>query len=477
MPTSSDGFSDDAASMEAPASRAAEAAATTPVADRMFADAEGADADVRFTLDRTEGEESQATEAEEPSAQFQAGTLTAGSLNDFQNFDEFRSFFRRPANRPFVIGRRAMIHVLDSREQGVADARVTVRTVGGQQQPKVLLERTTGADGRLQLLAGLDGGEQAEELELVVVPPGGGEAITRKVDWEQSDWTVVLSETAGLPQQLDLALVIDTTGSMGDELEYLKVEIDNIAAAVKAKFPNVDQRFALILYRDQGDQYVTRTFDFSGSLSEFRQELSRQSASGGGDYPEAMHTALQQTTQLSWRARNTARVVFLVGDAPPHDHEVDAALAAVKTLRDKSVRVYPIAASGARDKAEYVMRVASFLTQGRYLFLTDHSGVGNAHAKPHAEQYNIEPLNQLMVRMIATELAGREVPARDLIGGNSLQPWDDPLEGAEHVGGVAGTSESALATSEENAGIGFARGWGLLVLLGLVMLVDRRCAV
>ena len=54
------------------------------------------------------------------------------------------------------------------------------------------------------------------------------------------------------PQRLDLALVIDTTGSMGDELEYLKTEIDSIVARLRETFPNVDQRYALIVYRDRG---------------------------------------------------------------------------------------------------------------------------------------------------------------------------------------------------------------------------------
>ena len=46
------------------------------------------------------------------------------------------------------------------------------------------------------------------------------------------------------------------------------------------------------------------------------------------------------------------------------------------------------------------------MTMGRYLFLTDHSGVGNPHAKPHAPEYAVEHLNRLMVRMIAQQLAG-----------------------------------------------------------------------
>ena len=61
------------------------------------------------------------------------------------------------------------------------------------------------------------------------------------------------------------------------------------------------------------------------------------------------------------------------------------------------------------------MRSAAFLTLGRYLFLADHSGVGNPHAKPQTPSYSVERLNALMVRMIASELAGRELLPNEII--------------------------------------------------------------
>ncbi len=218
-----------------------------------------------------------------------------------------------------------------------------------------------------------------------------------------------------LPRQLDLALVIDTTGSMGDELNYLKVEIDHIAAEVHERFPNVDQRFGLILYRDQGDEYVTRSFDFTPSLADFRRTLAAQSANGGGDYPEAMHLALEQSTQLSWRGAGAARVVFLVADAPPHAQFAQRTLDAVQKLRRAGVTVFPVASSGVKEQAEFIMRAVAFLTQGRYLFLTDHSGVGNPHAKPDAASYSVEKLDQLMIRMIAQKLSGQAGLPQDVI--------------------------------------------------------------
>jgi hypothetical protein len=274
----------------------------------------------------------------------------------------------------------------------------------------------TRADGKSFFSTGLDARSQGETFELTVRPPGG-QAIVKQVSRTQSPWIVELPDvTRQLPGQLDLALVVDTTQSMADELNYLRVELDNIVASVHRMFPNVEQRYALIVYRDEGDEYVVRNvIDFTSSLPNFRTKLAAQSAQGGGDTPEAMHVALENSTKLSWRHENTARVMFLVADAPPHEPHVERTLAAVKDLRQKGVAVYPLAASGVMGECEYLMRAAAFLTRGQYLFLTDHSGVGNPHGKPHAPKFEVEPLNQLMVRMIASELSGKPVLAQEII--------------------------------------------------------------
>ncbi|HEY0137463.1 MAG TPA: VWA domain-containing protein, partial [Nannocystis sp.] len=114
---------------------------------------------------------------------------------------------------------------------------------------------------------------------------------------------------AAAPGGLDVALVIDTTGSMGDELEYLKVELRDIAREVSTSFPGVTQRWGLVVYRDRGDAYVTRSVDFRG-IDEFITKLGEQEAGGGGDHPEAMDLAMDASAELSWRTgEGTARMV------------------------------------------------------------------------------------------------------------------------------------------------------------------------
>jgi Mg-chelatase subunit ChlD len=317
-----------------------------------------------------------------------------------------------------------------------------------------LLDLSTGSDGRAMFLTGLDAAGRSGEFLVTVEAPDEADSITQVMHFDQQPWRITLPDTrAELPQRLDLALVVDCTGSMSDELEYLKVEIDSIAKRIYQLFPNVDQRYSLIAYRDDGDQYVTRTFDFTGSLAEFRATLSEQSAQGGGNYPEAMHLALENANQLDWRDRDTARVLFLVADAPPHDRFAGRTLEAVEALRDRGVRVFPVAASGTAMKAEFVMRAAGFLTLGQYLFLTDHSGVGNPHAEPHVPDYQVERLDRLMIRMIASELAGRRLAADEVIavkGGGPWQPqpYEQPIDEQQRSQPVSSVSHklSAIAS-------------------------------
>lgn len=386
-------------------------------------EAEVAASPIRTTSPRSEeaAKSSIADEAFVPESRKtnQSGLLTAGSFDDVSNFSDFQSFlakFRghRQISWPLqTSSRQTLITVRDGQGNPIGNARC--RVTAGQNRG-VLLDARTGSDGRVMLLADHEVARNTNGLRLQVWSPQSQEVIIDQTCQPGRRWEVAATETeTALPTALDLALVIDTTGSMGDELEYLKTEIDSIVESVNKMFPNVDQRYSLITYRDNGDDYVSRSFDFTGSLTDFRKNLDKQSANGGGDFPEAMDAALKSAEQLSWRKGNTARVLFLVGDAPPHQQNINRALESVKGLGKQGVRIFPVGASGVEATAQIVMRTSAFLTMGQYLFLTDHSGVGNAHATPDVPEFAVERLNRLMVRMIASELAGKRLAPQEVL--------------------------------------------------------------
>ena len=371
-----------------------------------------------------------------PRSGYQSGLLTAGSFDDVANYHEYVRLLQVNGHQlshcqlPIsAVMRQTIVRITDGQGRPIGDARCMVSGAGNDQN--VMLDVRTGSDGRTTLLTQTShNSQQQQPLRLQIFLPGSDAAIIDELRTPQDQWDIVLQDgQSTLPTQLDLALVIDTTGSMGDELDYLKAEIDSIVACVHRMFPNVDQRFSLITYRDQGDEYVSRAFDFTGSLSEFRRNLDAQSAGGGGDFPEAMDVALHSAVQLNWRTSNTARVMFLVGDAPPHREGAAKAVTAMNQLRQKGVRVFPLGASGVEKSAEVLMRTASVLTMGQYLFLTDHSGVGHAHATPSVSSFAVEKLDRLMIRMIASELAGKRLIPQEVIAierGESYS-WAPPV--------------------------------------------------
>jgi hypothetical protein len=235
------------------------------------------------------------------------------------------------------------------------------------------------------------------------------------------------TQVVSAKQKLDVALVVDTTGSMGDEISYLQKEFDALSASIGAKYPGAEQRWSLVLYRDQQDSYVTRTTAFSANLSAFRSALSEAAPGGGGDYPEASERALKDVTQLSWRTEaDVAKLVFWVTDAPHHANVNDDVATSIRSLQKANVHVYPVAASGVDDLAELTLRESAQLTGGRYIFLTDDSGVGNAHTEPRIPCYFVTKLNNAVLRMVDVEMTGvyREPSAEEV-----LRSAGDPKSG------------------------------------------------
>lgn len=216
----------------------------------------------------------------------------------------------------------------------------------------------------------------------------------------------------GQKNELDIQLVLDTTGSMGDELSYLQSELDSIAVQVHAKLPNVTPRWSLVVYKDHGEAYVAKGFDFTSDTAKFRSNLRAQSAGGGGDTPEAVVEGLTTGLRQHWRASaGVAKIVFWVADAPAHPGEGKKLAAVIREAKSRGVHIYPVASSDADDAAEYQMRAAAQMTSGRYVFLTSDSGIGNSHAEPHIPCYNVSRLDHAIVRMIEVEMSGRSVEA------------------------------------------------------------------
>jgi hypothetical protein len=205
------------------------------------------------------------------------------------------------------------------------------------------------------------------------------------------------------PKNVDIVWAVDATGSMGDEIEYLKTELLDVIGRSKAQNPTLDFRMGTVFYRDQGDEYLTKSSGLSPDIAKTVEFIGKQFAGGGGDYPEAVHSALEEAIfNQKWSENAIARICFLVLDASPHkDPAVLASLQnSIREAAKLGIRIVPVTASGIQKDTEFLMKFFGLATNGTYVFLTDHSGIGGGHIEPTTDEYKVELLNDLLVRVI-----------------------------------------------------------------------------
>ena len=194
------------------------------------------------------------------------------------------------------------------------------------------------------------------------------------------------SVRAGAPR-IEVAFVLDATGSMGPHIDDARSRIRSVAADLSAGEPRPDVRFALVAFRDKGDDFVTRITPFTGDVSVMHQALTVLSADGGGDTPEAVLEAVRDAlTKLKWtptpgastspaRASSTddvLRLVYLVGDAAPQ-HYADSPRedTLLRLALDKGIVIQSIICGDpGRDGRQFFERVAA-RSEGRAVSLAD----------------------------------------------------------------------------------------------------------
>ena len=187
------------------------------------------------------------------------------------------------------------------------------------------------------------------------------------------------SKSAGTKARpvVEVAFVLDTTGSMGPLIEGAKRKIWAIATAIVDEFPGAEVRMGLVAYRDIGDDYVTRVFNLTTDIQDLYAKLLELRAAGGGDWPESVNEALHiAVTKLAWtQGSDICRIMFLVGDAPPHmDYAQDTKYPEViRMARDRDITVNAVQAGSARD-TERVWREIAQRGAGRYIPIPQDGG-------------------------------------------------------------------------------------------------------
>lgn len=367
-----------------------------------------------------------------------SGALTAGEINDYSKWKMWQdltdSELKSHADAWGIAPKGR--YTLELRSQsGLPLADAIVRLMANRS--KLIYTARTDNTGKAELWYTTTGEEvKRSGLSMEVEYQGQKKEVRNVTPFDEGVNHLMMEVECSEMNNVDIAFVVDATGSMGDELNYLKEEMNDIIFKSKQISSTLNFHFANVFYRDKGkEEYLTKEMDFDRVLSKSVQFINEQRAGGGGDYEEAVEAALDKAiNDLSWNEEARTRIIFLILDAPPHNNEANRAKLnkLMRKAAEKGIRIVPVGASGINKSTEYLMRTMAIATNGTYTFLTDHSGIGNSHIEPSTDKYEVETFNDILVRVVKSYTympdCEQNIPDLDLDYPDSLVSMIDPVD-------------------------------------------------
>jgi len=340
-----------------------------------------------------------------------ASGLKAGYSDDNAQFNYFVEFLRKYADvghYDYDVSERITVRVVDSSGKPVANAKVAVGAAG-----KNLALGVTYSDGGYRFYpAAL--GSRADAFDIsaeagrlsarAVAPRDGARLVTVRLQGARE---------VAEPLPLDVLFVMDTTGSMGEEIERLKATMEIIYANLVGLKPRPLVRFGLVLYKDRGDEYITEVVPFTDDLDAFRAYLDPVQADGGGDGPEDLESALDDAVnRMDWNDTGL-RLAFVVTDAEAHlDYGREYTyVSAANDARARAIKLYTIGTGGLPLEGEYLLRQVSQLTDARYIFLTygeggESEGGAEGSVSHHTgSNFQTDKLEAIIIRFVKEEVS------------------------------------------------------------------------
>jgi Mg-chelatase subunit ChlD len=332
-----------------------------------------------------------------------AGQLTASEINDFGKWELWKDIsadLLKLYRVEWKLGLKERYTVRVVNAAGRPETNVKAELINDS--GVTVWESRTDNAGTAELWADADSGHAKEPYD-IRVSKGNEVAMARDVTPDRQGATVRMNVHCDPSRNADIAFVVDATGSMGDEIRYLKAELRDVIEDARKMNKDIRFRLGSVFYRDHTDEYVTRISPFSEDERETIRFINDQYADGGGDGPEAVDEALEVAISgLDWSEDARTRIIFLLLDAPPHGAQdnISRMHRIMKEASAAGIRIIPIASSGTDKSCEYLMRELALATNGTYITLTDHSGIGGAHIKPTTDSYDVELLNGLLKKVI-----------------------------------------------------------------------------
>ena len=319
-----------------------------------------------------------------------SGVLTAAEYSDLENWDFFKELVQDQKISFPAYGldptNAVSVTVTDNNQQPLAGETVTLLDGQGA----TLWETITDGEGKAWLFY------DTNATPATVSTGGQDIAFADEVSFVSS--SSVQQDTG-----LQVMFILDTTGSMGDELHYLQAEMKDVISRATEATGGLAIRTGAVVYRDHNDEYLTRISRLTNNIKETQSFIDKQQANGGGDYPEAVPEALMAAmNSAGWDPLARARIAFLILDAPCHQDSATIALLHEQILNAAAlgVRIVPVVCSGLGESGELLLRSMALATNGTSFFLTDDSGIGHSHLKPTTDSLKVEHLNDMLVRTI-----------------------------------------------------------------------------
>jgi len=331
-----------------------------------------------------------------------AGQLTAGEWNDLNNWEDWEEllndneYFSLQDHWGIYPNERYSVFVTNDQNIPLSDIRIDLKDGN-----KTIWSARTDHSGRAELWSNLINKGERYKSALKAIVYHKGNTINLNVNKGKSTH-LKISNSCNAASAVDIMFVVDATGSMGDEINYLKSEVKDVIKRSIQSQSDLDLRVGSVFYRDANDSYLTTVSPLTSDLEKVYQFIGEQSAAGGGDYPEAVDAALEEALAQPWSSKAVSRIVFLLLDAPPHgEDQIKSTIRdQIAEAAEKGIKIIPISASGINRETEFLLKFMSIATNGTYVFITDDSGIGGEHLDPLVADFEVEKLNDLMVRII-----------------------------------------------------------------------------
>jgi len=298
-----------------------------------------------------------------------ASGVKAGEWDDNANYREFQRWLATEDGQHFHrvdISDRRFIVVRDAHGKAVPRCKVVV-----EDDAQHTTSLTTTASGRAILFPHAEG---LTGKSFSATASCDGASVATKFSLAATDGVVDMQlasdRTLSASRSIDLAFILDTTGSMSEEIAAVKTTIQRVASTLGDDTVHV--RVGLVEYKDRGDTFVTKVYPMTADLAAFEKQVANIEANGGGDTPESVNEGVHVgLTKLAWSDDAVARFAFLVGDAPPHlDYAQDFDYAAdMKSAAHRGIQLFTVAASGMDDLGQIVFRQLAEYTGATNLFV------------------------------------------------------------------------------------------------------------